>query len=143
MNAGELSPAEATYRRALSLAPESYEACNGLGIALARQGRNDEAAEAFERAIAIDPDLETARIGILLFSGAARMVGGRLPPRLHLSDLLVVEIAAAIGFTVSLFFATAAFPGGTALAETKMGALLSFVAAPVAFVVSRVLRVRG
>jgi len=64
MNAGELSAAEEIYRRALSLralAPESYEAYNGLGIALARQGRNDEAAEAFEKAIAIDPGLETAR----------------------------------------------------------------------------------
>jgi hypothetical protein len=30
------------------------------------------------------------------------------------------------------FFATAAFPGGTALAATKMGALLSVVAAPIA-----------
>ena len=64
MNAGELREAEETYRRALSLAalaPESYEAYNGLGIALARQGRTEEAAEAFERAIAIDPRLETAR----------------------------------------------------------------------------------
>jgi Flp pilus assembly protein TadD len=43
------------------LAPESYEAYNGLGIALARQGRTAEAAEAFEKAIAIDPGLETAR----------------------------------------------------------------------------------
>jgi NhaA family Na+:H+ antiporter len=82
-------------------------------------------------------------IGILLFSGGARLVGAHLPPALRLGDLLVVGIAAAIGFTVSLFFATAAFPGGTPLAETKMGALLSFVAAPLAFVVSRVLRARA
>jgi NhaA family Na+:H+ antiporter len=82
-------------------------------------------------------------VGILLFSGGARMIGARLPTEVHVHDLLVVGTAAAIGFTVSLFFATAAFPGGTALAETKMGALLSFVAAPLAFVVSRVLRVRA
>jgi Na+:H+ antiporter, NhaA family len=81
-------------------------------------------------------------IGILLFSGGARLVGAHLPPGLRLGDLLVVGIAAAIGFTVSLFFATAAFSGGTALAETKMGALLSFMAAPLAFVVSRALRAR-
>jgi Na+:H+ antiporter, NhaA family len=81
-------------------------------------------------------------IGILLFSGGARMFGARLPPGLHFRDLLLVGTAAAIGFTVSLFFATAAFPGGTPLAETKMGALLSFVAAPLAFVMSRLLRVR-
>jgi Na+:H+ antiporter, NhaA family len=79
-------------------------------------------------------------IGILVFSGAARLAGARLPAGLHLADLVVVGIAAAIGFTVSLFFATAAFPAGTALAETKMGALLSFSAAPLALVASRLLR---
>jgi Na+:H+ antiporter, NhaA family len=82
-------------------------------------------------------------VGILLFSGGARIVGARLPPGLRQSDLLVLGIAAAIGFTVALFFATAAFPrGGNALAETKMGALLSFAAAPLAIVVSRILRAR-
>ena len=77
-------------------------------------------------------------IGILLFSNAARLAGASLPPGLRLGDLLVVGVAASIGFTVALFFATAAFPGGTALAETKMGALLSFVAAPLALVVARI-----
>jgi NhaA family Na+:H+ antiporter len=76
-------------------------------------------------------------LGILVFSYGARLVGASLPPGLRLGDLLVVSIAASIGFTVALFFATAAFPGGAALAETKMGALLSFVAAPLAIVVGR------
>ena len=80
-------------------------------------------------------------IGILLFAGAARLAGGHLPPGLQLRDLFVVGLVAAIGFTVSLFFATAAFPEGAALAETKMGALLSFLAAPIAVAVSRLLRV--
>jgi NhaA family Na+:H+ antiporter len=57
--------------------------------------------------------------------------------------LVVVGVVASIGFTVSLFFATTAFSEGAALAETKMGALLSFVAAPLAVVVSRVVRVRA
>lgn len=82
-------------------------------------------------------------LGILLFSGGARLMGAHLPLGLRFSDLLVVGIAASIGFTVSLFFATAAFPEGIALAETKMGALLSFLAAPLALVVSQVLRVRA
>ena len=81
-------------------------------------------------------------LGILLFSGLARLAGGRLPPGLGTADLLVVGIVASIGFTVSLFFATAAFPPGAALAETKMGALLSFVAAPLALAVSRIARGR-
>ena len=82
-------------------------------------------------------------IGILLFSGAAKLAGGSLPPGLRRSDLLIVGIVAAMGFTVSLFFATAAFPAGPALAQTKMGALLSFVAAPLALIVARALRVRA
>ena len=82
-------------------------------------------------------------IGILLLSTAARLAGGHLPPGLRKGDLLVVGVVASIGFTVSLFFATAAFPDGTALAETKMGALLSFVAAPLALVVSRIIQSRG
>ena len=63
-----------------------------------------------------------------------------MPTGLRPSDVLVVGIAASIGFTVSLFFATAAFPGGAALAETKMGALLSMIAAPLAVAVARALR---
>jgi NhaA family Na+:H+ antiporter len=77
-------------------------------------------------------------IGILLFSNLARLVGASLPPGLRLGDVLVVGVTASIGFTVALFFATAAFPGGTALAETKMGALLSLAAAPLAILVARV-----
>jgi NhaA family Na+:H+ antiporter len=76
-------------------------------------------------------------LGIVLFSSAARLVGGRLPPGLRLGDLLVVGVAASIGFTVALFFATAAFPPGMLLAETKMGALFSFAAAPLAIIVAR------
>lgn len=79
--------------------------------------------------------------GILLFSTGARLLGARLPSGLMVRHLVVVGIVASIGFTVSLFFATAAFPGGAALAETKMGALLSFAAAPAALLVSRLLRV--
>jgi NhaA family Na+:H+ antiporter len=75
-------------------------------------------------------------VGVLLMAGAARLAGARLPTGLHTGDLLIVGVVASIGFTVSLFFATAAFPGGPALAETKMGAVLSFAAAPLAFAVA-------
>jgi NhaA family Na+:H+ antiporter len=82
-------------------------------------------------------------IGILLFSIAARWAGASLPTGLRVADLLVVAIVASVGFTVSLFFATAAFPPGAALAETKMGALASLVAAPLALLVSRIVRARS
>jgi NhaA family Na+:H+ antiporter len=77
-------------------------------------------------------------LGIVLFANAARLTGAHLPSGLRLSDLLLIGITASIGFTVALFFATAAFPAGAPLAEAKMGALLSFVAAPVAVVVARI-----
>jgi NhaA family Na+:H+ antiporter len=80
-------------------------------------------------------------IGILALSSSARLLGARLPSGLGIGELLVVGIAASIGFTVSLFFATAAFPEGNALSQTKMGALLSFLAAPIALATSRVMRV--
>jgi NhaA family Na+:H+ antiporter len=51
-----------------------------------------------------------------------------------------VGTAAGIGFTVALFFATAAFPSGDLLDEAKMGALLSFVAAPLALLLGAGLR---
>jgi NhaA family Na+:H+ antiporter len=82
-------------------------------------------------------------LGIVVFSYGARLAGARLPDGLLVSDVVVVGIAAAIGFTVALFFATAAFPAGPLLAEAKMGALLSFGAAPLALVASRLLRKRG
>jgi Na+:H+ antiporter, NhaA family len=81
-------------------------------------------------------------MGILLFSRVAVLAGARLPRDLRTADVLTVGIVASIGFTVSLFFATAAFSEGPALAETKMGALLSFVAAPLALAASRTLRGR-
>jgi Na+:H+ antiporter, NhaA family len=81
-------------------------------------------------------------LGIVAFAYGAQVAGARLPETLRLPDVIVVGIAAAIGFTVALFFATAAFPAGPLLAETKMGALLSFGAAPLALVASWLLRRR-
>jgi NhaA family Na+:H+ antiporter len=81
-------------------------------------------------------------IGILLLTGAAVAAGLALPPRLGWSDLAVAAIAAGIGFTVALFFAVAAFPGATSLLDqTKMGALLSIAAAPLAVTAAALLRV--
>ena len=77
-------------------------------------------------------------LGVILFAGGARLAGAGLPQGLDFRDLAVVGVVASIGFTVSLFFATAAFSAGPPLAETKMGALLSFVAAPLAMLVARV-----
>ncbi len=78
--------------------------------------------------------------GIVFFAGLAVWAGARIPKGLTWSDAAVAGVAASIGFTVSLFFATAAFPAGDWLDQTKMGALLSFAAAPLAIVAARVMR---
>ena len=51
---------------------------------------------------------------------------------------MVLGVAAGIGFTVALFFATAAFPLGPALDAAKMGALLSLLAAPLAVLAGKI-----
>jgi NhaA family Na+:H+ antiporter len=75
--------------------------------------------------------------GILLCVAAAVRAGLRRPGGMTYGDVAIVGLAAGIGFTVSLFFATAAFPPGPVLDQAKMGALLSFVAAPLAVAGSR------
>jgi NhaA family Na+:H+ antiporter len=76
--------------------------------------------------------------GILLMTVAAVRMGLERPAGLSYADVLVVGVAAGIGFTVALFFATAAFPPGPALDAAKMGALLSFLAAPLAILAGRI-----
>jgi NhaA family Na+:H+ antiporter len=70
-------------------------------------------------------------LGIVLFTWLAERVGFRRASGLSWRDVLVLGTLAGIGFTVALFFATAAFPPGALLDDVKMGALFSFVAAPV------------
>jgi NhaA family Na+:H+ antiporter len=82
-------------------------------------------------------------IGILSFTYLSVKAGLRAPGGLTYTHTAVVGVAAAIGFTVALFFTTAAFPhGGPALAEAKMGALMSFMAAPLAVIFGRAVGLR-
>ena len=80
-------------------------------------------------------------IGILTAAAVATLAGLHLPRHVTWRDMIVVGIIAGIGFTVALFFATAAFPYGRLLDETKMGALLSFGAFFIALAVARMLKV--
>lgn len=69
-------------------------------------------------------------LGILIFGWfAARPLGLGLPVGMRIIDLVVIGFVAAIGFTVSLFVASVAFPPGDIQDAAKMGALLSFGAA--------------
>jgi Na+:H+ antiporter, NhaA family len=82
-------------------------------------------------------------LGIFLFGWiAARPLGLGLPDGMRLIDLVVIGCVAAIGFTVSLFVASVAFDSGPIQDAAKMGALLSFFAAIIAFIMGKFLRVQ-
>jgi NhaA family Na+:H+ antiporter len=76
-------------------------------------------------------------VGIIASTWLAVAAGLKRPGGISDGDLAIVGVAAAIGFTVALFFATAAFPAGVALDQAKMGAFFSFAAAPLAVAGSR------
>jgi NhaA family Na+:H+ antiporter len=81
-------------------------------------------------------------IGIFVFGWfAASVLRLGLPLGMRTSDLLVLGMVAAIGFTVSLFVASVAFEPGTVQDAAKMGALLSFFAALLAIGFGRLMRV--
>ncbi|MFI5178160.1 MAG: Na+/H+ antiporter NhaA [Vicinamibacterales bacterium] len=79
-------------------------------------------------------------LGILLTTVAAGWLGFRRSEGLDLGSVLLTGIAAGIGFTVALFFATAAFSPGPVQDQAKIGALVSFLAAPLAIGVGRLVR---
>jgi len=80
-------------------------------------------------------------IGIGLAVAASLAAGLKLPSHFGWRDVVVVGCAAGLGFTVALFFATAAFPPGPMLDQAKLGALFSVSAAVVTLVAALALRV--
>jgi NhaA family Na+:H+ antiporter len=81
-------------------------------------------------------------LGVVVTTFLAERLGFRRAAGLDYRSLVVLGIAAGIGFTVALFFATAAFPAGEVLDEAKMGALLSFGGSAVAIIVARLFGIR-
>ena len=81
-------------------------------------------------------------LGIVLTTAIAGAAGFPRAAALTTNVLLVTGVAAGIGFTVALFFATAVFPAGELQDQAKMGALLSFLAAPIAIGVGRFLKLK-
>jgi NhaA family Na+:H+ antiporter len=84
-------------------------------------------------------------IGITLFAWLAVKVGFPLPERIGLRELVTLALVAALGLTVALFVAGAAYAGIDASLEgqAKMGALLSGLVAFAAIALGAALRVRG
>ncbi len=82
-------------------------------------------------------------LGIVALAMIAGAFGFTRAPELTIRAMIVLGVTAGIGFTVALFFTTAAFPiTSPHLDEAKMGALMSFLAAPLAIGLARVLRVK-
>lgn len=82
-------------------------------------------------------------LGIGISTFIAERAGFRRPRGLGWRDVTVLGCAAGIGFTVALFFATAAFPEGPTEDAAKLGALLSVASALLALGAARVLGVGG
>lgn len=81
-------------------------------------------------------------LGIFLFGWvAAHPMKLGLPQGMRTSDLVVIGFVAAIGFTVALFVASVAFPGGPVQDAAKMGALFSFGAAILSLIAGKLFRV--
>jgi NhaA family Na+:H+ antiporter len=81
-------------------------------------------------------------IGVVGMTLLAETLGFKRPHGLSTPDLAVLGMAAGIGFTVALFFAAAAYQPGVVLEQAKMGALLSFLAGPLAIAAGRALKLK-
>jgi NhaA family Na+:H+ antiporter len=82
-------------------------------------------------------------IGITLFGLVAVKMGFPLPSRMGLRELAMAGFVAALGLTVALFVATAAFVDPHLLGQAKMGALFSGFVGLVAIAIARLLGLRG
>ena len=81
-------------------------------------------------------------IGITLFSWIADKAGFPLPDGMGVKHLLVAAIIAGLGLTVALFVAGKAYDDPVFKDPAKMGAVLSVIAAAVAIVIGRILKVK-
>lgn len=77
--------------------------------------------------------------GIFLFANIADLMGFPLPDRMGRKEALVAGLVASLGLTVALFVAGAAFTRADILGAAKMGALLSAVAAPIAYLLGKMM----
>jgi len=78
-------------------------------------------------------------IGITLFGWLATRLGFPLPDRMGWRELVMAAYVAALGLTVALFVASAAFTEPTLLGQGKMGALFSGFVGLTAIAIGRVL----
>lgn len=80
--------------------------------------------------------------GIWLFSALTKTLRIPLPEGMGLGDCAVAGMVAGLGLTVALFVAGVAFTDTETQGAAKMGALLSVLAAPLAFMMAKFLGVK-
>ena len=80
-------------------------------------------------------------VGILAAVGLAIAAGFHLPHRVGWREVSVASVAAASGFTMALFMASAVLAPGPLLNMTRLGALVAVLAAPLAVLLAKVLGV--
>ena len=78
-------------------------------------------------------------IGIFGMTKFGQALGLKLPPGVGNREIIVIGLAAGIGFTVALFVSVVAFPPGPLQDSVKMGALLSFGVAPLTLIAAKLL----
>jgi Na+:H+ antiporter, NhaA family len=81
-------------------------------------------------------------LGIFFFGFLGERIGFPLPDGMGKRDLLTAGVIAGIGFTVALFVAGEAFTDPVVQGAAKMGAMLSIVAFPAAFMLARLTGIR-
>jgi Na+:H+ antiporter, NhaA family len=79
-------------------------------------------------------------LGIFLFGFIATKVGFSLPSGMNLKELFVLGILGGLGLTVSIFLSSVAFVDPVIQSQAKMGALISVVAAPLAYCAMKALK---
>jgi Flp pilus assembly protein TadD len=72
IEAGRFADAAIAFRKAIAINPQSAEAFNNLGIALASQGQLPEAVAQFQQALAIRPGFESAQRNLSLALASER-----------------------------------------------------------------------
>lgn len=82
-------------------------------------------------------------LGIGLFAGLGNLVGLKYPTGMSFRHAVTAGVVAAMGLTVALFVAGQAFAGSHIQPAAKLGALLSVIVAPIAFVVGKALNVKA
>jgi NhaA family Na+:H+ antiporter len=92
-------------------------------------------------------------IGVTLFAFIGQLLGLTLPEGMNLRHVVVMGVIAAIGFTVALFVTSVALGTGispelsaryssTGTADMlRLGALLSFAAGPLAWILAKILKI--